>query len=206
VAGDKWSGVAVATLVVSALTPLAVVAIGVLVARSARRVEALQQANQTVVTRRVQVFGEVAGKLNRLLCFATFVGRWKEISAAEALGLKRDVDELVYANRLLFSDALFDAYHDFMMCLFAMYATVDGDALIKSGISSQWGDRRNLPWWEPRTESSFVSVEGTSTVPQAQQAYEWLTEAFRADLYVTTLDHPLMPTGHAQPRRRWRSR
>jgi hypothetical protein len=191
-AGDKWSGVAIATLVVSALTPLAVVAIGVLVARSARRVEALQQANQTVVARRVEVFGQVASKLNRLLCFATFVGRWKEIKPADALALKRDVDEIMYPNRLLFSDTLFAAYHAFMTCLFAMYATVDGDALIKAGIVSELGDRRNQPWWQPGMAASFVSIDGTCTVPQAQQAYERLSEAFRADLYVTTLDHPLM--------------
>jgi hypothetical protein len=203
VASDKWSGVAVATLIVSALTPLAVVAIGVLVARSARRVEALQQANQTVVTRRVEVFGLVAGKLNQLLCFATFVGRWKEISATDALKLKRDVDELMYANRLLFSDALFAAYQKFMACLFAMYATVDGDALIKSPISSPLGDRRRQPSWEHGMDASFVSVEGASTVAQAHEAYAGLTEAFRADLYVTTLDHPLIAAGSERSRHWW---
>jgi len=73
-----------------------------------------------------------------LLCFATFVGRWKEVQPLEAIGLKRKLDETMYANRLLFSDALFDAYREFMAALFAMYATVGADAHLRAPIDSQW--------------------------------------------------------------------
>jgi hypothetical protein len=51
----------------------------------------------------------------------------EEIRPAEVLSLKRDVDEVIYTNRLLFSDALF--------------------ALIRARISFDLGDRRNLPGW-----------------------------------------------------------
>lgn len=191
VSEGAWSSLEIAKLVVQALIPLAVVALGLLVARGARRVEAVQQANQTVVERRVEVFGEVAGKLNRLLCFATFVGRWKEVSADDALGLKREVDEVMYSNRPLFSAELFAAYREFMACLFAMYATVDGDALIRCEVQSRWGDRRNLPWW-PMMGARFAT-DGVTTPEQAQEAYVRLEAAFRVDLYVTALTRPLPP-------------
>ncbi len=189
-AEPAWTGLELARLALDALVPLAVVWLGVVVTRGARRIDAIQQANQTVVARRVQVFTEVAVPLNRLLSFATFVGRWKEITAADALALKRDVDEVVYANRLLFSDPLVEAYREFMACLFAMYATVEGDALIRCAVSSQWGDRRNLPWWDSASAARFAT-DRASSPEQAEEAYERLSVAFRDDLYVTNLTEPL---------------
>ncbi len=186
----EWTSFAIANLAISALTPLAVLGLGLLVARSARRVESLQYANQTVVTRRLEVFGQVAPKLNKLLCFVAFVGRWKEITPADALLLKRDIDEIMYTNRLLFSDVLFAAYQRFMGRFFAMYATVDGDALIRARMASDLGDRRNLPWWNDKMARMFAR-DHVCEPGEAQQVYNDLSAAFRADLYVTDLTRPL---------------
>jgi hypothetical protein len=191
-----WTSLDVATVLVAAATPIAVTVLGVLLARGARRVAALQQANERVVERRIEVFDLVAVQLNRLLCFATFVGRWKEISATDALAFKRDIDEVMYANRPLFSAELFEAYRAFMACLFAMYATVDGDALIRCQIRSQWGDRSKLGWWSPKMAARFTDTQDatrTTTPQQAETAYHWLSAAFRDDLYVTALTRPLPP-------------
>ena len=135
----------------------------------------------------MEVFDQVSAKLNRLLCFATFVGRWKDITPKDAMTLKRDIDEVMYANRLLFSDELFAAYRSFILCLFAVYATVDRDALIRCGISSRWGDRRNQAWWEPGMTNAFCTDRET-TPQEAQEAYARLAAAFRADLYVDALE------------------
>jgi hypothetical protein len=187
---SDWNSLQVAQLAVAALTPLAVLGLGLLVARNARRVESLQQANQTVVVRRLEVFGQVAPKLNQLLCFVAFVGRWKEITPADVLVLKRDVDEVMYTNRLLFSDALFAAYQAFMAQLFAMYATVDTDALIRARISSNLGNRRHLPWWSPDMVAMFARDQICEPA-EAQLVYDELSAAFRADLFVTDLTRPL---------------
>ncbi len=82
---SSWNSVEIATLAVSALTPLI-----------------------------------VAG-------FGYFVGGWKEIEPSQAISVKRQLDETIYANRVLFSDALFTAYHSFMTAMFAMYVTTDAD-------------------------------------------------------------------------------
>jgi len=146
---DEWTSLEAAKLAVASLTPLAVLALGLLVSRSTRRMESLQHANETVVAQRLEVFGQVSPKLNQLLCFVAFVGRWKELTPADALTIKRDVDDVMHINRWLFSDPLFATYEAFMGRLFAMYASVDGDAPIRARISSELGDRRLLRWWRP---------------------------------------------------------
>src|ERR1022692_4663720 len=81
---SAWNSLQYATLAVDALTPLTVAGLGYFVARTSRRLEQVQWANQTVVTRRLEIFSEIAPALNKLLCFATFVGRWKEIEGGKA--------------------------------------------------------------------------------------------------------------------------
>ncbi|HTS99354.1 MAG TPA: hypothetical protein VMI33_22315 [Streptosporangiaceae bacterium] len=52
-----------------------------------------------------------------MLCFATFVGGWKEIQPRQAIVLKRRLDETMYANKVPFSDQLLANYHQFMTTL-----------------------------------------------------------------------------------------
>src|SRR5215469_5734865 len=191
---SPWNTLQVATLAVATLTPLTVAAVGFYFARAGQRLEHTQWANQTVVTRRLEIFSQVAPWLNQLLCFATFVGRWKEIQPGQAIGLKRDLDETMYANRLLFSDDLFEAYRNFIAALFAMYATTGADALLRAPIDSKWGDRRKLPWWEQPMENLFSAGNASST-EEIQAAHDRLADEFRDDLFVTH-EHKLT---HAQP-------
>ena len=190
---SSWTSLQIATLAVEALTPVTVAGLGVLVARTSRRIEQVQWANQTVVTRRLDIFAQLAPGLNQLLCFATFVGGWKEIQPSQAIALKRQLDETMYANRVLFSDQLFAAYHQFMTTLFAMYATTDADAHLRAPIESQWGNRRNMPWWEDSMAALF-STGDPASIDDIQAAYNQLARRFRADLYVTHQGKPLLPT------------
>lgn len=187
------TSVGIAYVAVEALTPLAVVGLGFFLARLSRRVEAVQWANQTVVTRRVELFTQVAPKLNQLLCFATFVGRWKEITPENATALKRDLDEIMFANRMLFSDELFVAYQSFMASLFDMYASTDADALLRAQIATALGDRRNLAWWEDAMASRF-SATNSSTIGEVQATYDALGQQFRSDLYVAHVGQPVLLT------------
>lgn len=193
---SSWNSLHIATLAVDALTPLAVAGLGYLITRTGRRLERVQWANQTVVIRRVEIFNEVGVMLNQLLCFATFVGSWKEIQPQKAIELKRKLDEKMYTNRILFSVDLFDVYRNFIATLFLMYATTDRDASLRVPIASHWGDRRNLMWWED-SMAEFFTPDHTVSVEQVQAAYEKLAEAFRSDLYVTDNRRPILDT---QPR------
>ena len=190
----SWNSVQIVTLSVSALTPITVVVLGVMFARASRRIEQVQWANQTVVTRRLDIFDKLAPGLNQLLCFATFVGGWKDIGPPQAIGIKRTLDEIMYANRVLFSEELFAAYHRFMSTLFAMYATTGADAKVKAPIESKWGSRRNLPWWADQMSALF-STDNVASIEDIQAAYDELGRQFRADLYVTRQARPLLASG-----------
>jgi len=189
---SSWTGVQIATLAVAALTPITVAGLGVLFARTSRRIEQVQWANQTVVTRRLDIFGQLAPGLNQLLCFATFVGGWKEIEPTQAIAVKRKLDETMYANKVLFSDELFAAYHHFMSTLFAMYATTDADAHLRAPIKSKWGNRRNMGWWHEDSMAGLFSPDNPASVEDIQAAYDQLAQRFRADLYVTHQTRPLL--------------
>jgi hypothetical protein len=189
---DSWSSVQIVTLVVEALTPITVVVLGVLFTKASRRIEQVQWANQTVVTHRLDVFGKLAPGLNQLLCFATFVGGWKEIDPRKAIAIKRDLDQTMYANKVLFSDELFKAYHVFMTVLFAMFATTGADAKVRAPVDSEWGSRRDLTWWNDAMNVLFA--EEAVSLADIQAAYDELSRQFRADLYVTRQARPLLIT------------
>jgi hypothetical protein len=190
---DSWNSVQIATLIVDALTPLTVAGLGIFIARAGRRIEQVQWANQTVVGRRLEIFGQLAPGLNKLLCFATFVGGWKEIRPGQAIALKRQLDETMYANKVLFSDELFAAYHHFMTTMFAMWATTDADAQLRAPIESSWGSRRNMSWWQDSMASLF-SASAVAGIGEIQAAHDQLALRFRAELYVTRQTRPILTT------------
>jgi hypothetical protein len=189
---DSWNSVQIVTIIVDAATPVTVAVLGVIFARASRKIEQVQWANQTVVTRRLDVYDKLAPGLNQLLCFATFVGSWKEIDPRRAIEIKRGLDETMYANKVLFSDGLFTAYHHFMSVLFDMFGTTGADAKVRAPIMSEWGSRRDLPWWDDTMTARFT--EEAVGLDDIQAAYAALGEQFRTDLYVTHQARPLLTT------------
>ena len=189
---DTWNSVQIVTVIVAAATPVTVAVLGVIFARASRKIEQVQWANQTVVTRRLEIFDKLAPGLNQLLCFATFVGRWKETDPRQAIALKRDLDQTMYANKVLFSDDLFKAYHHFMSVLFDMFGTTGADAKVRAPIESKWGSRRDLLGWNDGM--SLLFTDDPVSLEDIQAAYDALGEQFRADLYVTRQARPLLTT------------
>jgi hypothetical protein len=171
-------------LAVSVATALAVVVVGYYLTSATKRVEAMQWASQTVIERRLEIFSVVAPKLNRLLCFALFIGTWKDLTPHDVIRLKREADETMHVNRFLFSDELFATYVGFMDTLFAHFSRTDCDAPIRADIANRLGDRRKLPWWNPQLTSCFADPPHP-TAADLRSSYDALGEAFRRDLYVT---------------------
>jgi hypothetical protein len=184
-----WTSLEIAKLVVGILTPIAVVILGIFVARATARIEQTQWASQKVVEYRLKIYENVAPKLNGLLCFYTFVGRWKEITPTEVLRLKRELDEDIYVYRMLFSPHLFETYQTFMETLFKTYAAPDRDALIRASVATAVGDRRLLAWWEPASASLFADHDIPS-FRDVNAVYEQLGDDFRVELYIPTVGPP----------------
>jgi hypothetical protein len=134
---STWNSLEVAKLLVSALTPVAVVSLGLWVNRLSRRLEASQWANQAIVEWRMKIYDELASRLNDLLCYFTFVGNWKELTPPEIVNIKRVLDKRVYTVAPLFSDEFRNRYDALINSCFETY--VGGDpirvfALPPSGV------------------------------------------------------------------------
>jgi hypothetical protein len=188
-----WTSLEVVKLALSALIPIAVIGVGYIVSRATSRLESVQWANQTVIQRRLDTFQQVAPKLNRLLCFAVFVGSWKETAPADAIRLKREIDEIIYVDRVLFSPEVFHAYLIFTRTVFELYARIGDDAPLRVAISSPLGNRRNLGWWDESMEREF-SISDIPSFDEVQAAHDALSERFRRDLYITRQE--LSPLGN----------
>jgi hypothetical protein len=182
---SDWTSLEIAKFAVSIATPLAVVGLGVVVARATNRLEQRQWANQKVVDYRLQIFQELAPPLNRLYCFFLFVGRWKEITVEEVIALKRQLDEQMHVSRLLFSPDVYDSYNLLMEAMFDMWVTPNDDALLRAQLATARGDRRLLDWWTPALERRFVSAERRMSLDDIQQQYDAFASKLRADLYST---------------------
>ena len=180
---SEWTSLEVVKLVVDVLTPVAVVGLGIAVARVTSRLEHNQWASRTVVETRLEIFREVAPKLNKLLCYYTFVGTWKSLDPDGVIDLKRELDETMFTNRVLFSPELFESYLAFMDTLFETFATPDRDALLRAHIETGLGNRRSLPGWTDQLEARFASSDIPSD-EAVNRAYSDLNERFRTDLYV----------------------
>ncbi len=70
------------------------------------------------------------------------------------------------------------------------WTTVGADALLRAPIASQWGDRRNLRWWNDAMPRLFSTDPADNEA--IQMAYDQLSERFRAGLYVTRQNQPLL--------------
>jgi hypothetical protein len=184
VIATEWTSLEIVKLVIDVLTPIAVVVLGIFVARTTSRLEQHQWASQKVVESRLEVFKEVAPKLNRLLCFHTFVGTWKDILPDDMIRMKRELDETMHVNRILFSQELFDSYYGFINLLFETFRAADKDAAIRADIDNPLGSRRRLTWWSEDLVDRFSS-DDIPTHKEVADAYHELGESFRRDLYVT---------------------
>ncbi len=103
---------------VGALTPISVALIGWMVSRLIKRLEQKQWATQQLTMRRLEIFDEIAPKLNKVLCFSILVGEWRSISPNEAIRLKREIDARIHGSRFLVGNGVFDAYRAFINSIF----------------------------------------------------------------------------------------
>jgi hypothetical protein len=143
---STWNSLEVAKLAVGILTPLLLVGLGVLINRTAQRVEDAQWANRRVLDRRLELYDDMAKPLNDLYCFFRARGGFREIDPHEALTLKRELDKLFHVNRFLFSPRFGDLYGQLMQTYFRTYTGTGKPAEIKSPIDFQRAERTEAHW------------------------------------------------------------
>jgi hypothetical protein len=170
----------------SLVTPLLVAIVGFFINRSLKRLEQVQWRNQKLLEKRIDVYDSIAPHLNRLLCFFTWRGDWKNISPEELLRTKRELDMKMYIYRYIFPASVWDAYKRLESLSFLTFSGRGKDALIRANIVSGHGDRRTDSnyTWDAAWDARFTSTEAVTSEQQIQQAYQSLMMSLTASFGV----------------------
>jgi len=151
---NDWSSLEIVKVVLAALVPISVAVLGIIVARSARRAEQREWVNQKLVERRIRLVDEIGPLLNRLYCYYTFRGDWKETTPSEVIEIKRELDRAVYSALPFITEQIRTAYNSYMDTLYATWAAPGTSARLLTTIDSKDGNRRTvlagawLPEWD----------------------------------------------------------
>jgi len=189
---DSWSSLEVAKLIASILTPLSVVALGWFINRRLKKLDFRQWSNQKLVEKRLALYDEVAPLLNKLLCFYTWKGYWKDISPHDVIEAKRSLDKTVHIYKYVLSERLVNEYENFKKLLFEEYTGVGRGAMIRSEIQSGLGDRRKYCTykWDKAWDDYFTN-EGDSIKRKAiSDQYDGLMKAFKDLIGIQEMETP----------------
>jgi hypothetical protein len=186
-----WNSLEVMKLLVSALTPLAVLGFGFWFNRRMKKFEHLQWAHQKVIERRIKIYEEVVPQLNDLLCYFTYVGCWKDLTPLEVVKVKRALDRTMHVNAPLFPETVSHLYRNFIGLCYQSYTGWGRDATLRTKFER----RREAAGddWKASWEEHFAS--GDQTDPnQVRSAYTALVKGLASEMGVG-LQRPHAPTG-----------
>ena len=178
----QWNSLEVAKLLVSSLTPILVIAIGLIINRNLKRLEFLQWKNQRVIEKRLSVFDELAPSLNDLLCYFTYVGCWKELKPVEVVKLKRQIDRIVHVNAPLFSPDLVSNYNNFINQCYSTYSGWGQDAKLRT--LSQRRREATGANWDDNWNQCFSDINDCSDPATVKSSYIALMTCLSKELGV----------------------
>lgn len=160
-------------LAVSALTPILVLVLGLIINNSVKN-------NERSTALRSEIYKSVGGDVNDIYCYLSFVGGWKELTPIDVMAKKRSVDRAMFTYRPFFSKELFATYEQFMKEAFATYSAPGADARIRSVLETPNGDRRKHGVkWDPSWEDRFTKERNNEA---QQQAYTQFLKQLARDL------------------------
>lgn len=162
---NAWNSLEVVKLLVAMLTPLSVVCLGWYLTQYLTQVEKqighAFWANQKLIERRLELYDDLAPVLNRLLCFFTWVGYWKDISPKDVLDARSHLDKTVHIYLNLLGDEFYTEYRTFMDMLFTLSpgAGAGFDVKLRSHIRGPYGDRTldSNYEWDNRWDALFLA-------------------------------------------------
>jgi hypothetical protein len=159
----------------TALTPAVVAGLAYVLTRSQSRSEELLRT-------RLDYYRELAPELNRLMCYMTFIGGWRDLSPEDVVAMKRRLDETFYCAAPLFSPAALDAYERLMDRTFTTFRQWGQDATI---VSSAY--RRRQTWqgtgdhgWRAEWDAYFTMADDEPITAEMLQDYRQTYDALIA--------------------------
>jgi hypothetical protein len=165
-----WNSLEVAKLAISTLTPVLVLALGVVINKSVR-----------AGALRSEIYKTVGGDLNAIYCYLLFVGGWKELTPVDIIDRKRTFDKAMFTYEPFFSKKLLRKYNQFTTEAFDLYSGPGVDARIRSAIETPLGDRRKhgAKGWKASWEERFTKECNRKA---QQKAYTQFLKQLKRDL------------------------
>lgn len=137
---------------------------------------------------RLEYYKQLAPNLNRLMCYLTFIGSWRDDSPADIIKLKRTLDSTYFPAAPLFSHDVERAYEAFMETAFRTFGEWGLDARINSS-----GYRRRKSWignpaWSEEWDAMFALRDeediSRDSLQRFQSLYDALLSALVADMSI----------------------
>jgi hypothetical protein len=150
---SPWNSLEWAKLLMSTLTPIAVLVIGIMISSNMKETERLGGL-------RVDIYRQIGGDIQDIYCYLAFVGNWKEQTPLNVIEHKRSLDRTMYTYQPLFSTRLFEAYQKFIGEAFATWQGAGQDARIRSAVATVRGDRAvHIAEWKPEWAQRFTGED-----------------------------------------------
>jgi hypothetical protein len=128
-----WNSLEVCKLIVGLMVPIAIVVVSNQYSNRERlqteQHETRQKAddmNKTKqderekreVDKRFNAWEQMAPQMNQIYSYFLYIGDWKTTSPEQIVEKKRQLDDLIYSNRIFFTDQFFNSYSAFMRAAF----------------------------------------------------------------------------------------
>jgi tetratricopeptide (TPR) repeat protein len=192
IAASPWNSLEVTKLVIGAATPVLVAIVGYFVTRRLKTLESYQWGQQKLVEKRVEIFDKISPLLNRLLCYFTFVGTWKEFTPPTIVKTKRDLDELIYSNAPLFGPQLVPRYEQFMDLCFHTYSGWTNEP--KLITAKYWRKKAAGSSWQENWDSFFEDpVDAEQAASAVRAGYAQFTAYIAEHLGVGLVNSQISP-------------
>lgn len=156
----------------AAAAPLLTGALGAVVAYLAIRFDSRKALNQELIKKRIDLYDEVAPRLNDLLCSFLAVGQWKNLPPPVVLQRKRDLDRILHVYGPLFSQVVVDQYKVFIHKCFRTFTGSGRNALLRADrvhLQKEWGEA-----WQPDWNEQFVALRDVVTERELRDEYSRL--------------------------------
>jgi hypothetical protein len=76
---------------------------------------------KAVVDQRLKLWEKVSPGMNEIYCYFVEVGNWKNLDGEKILARKRELDALMYSNKIMWDPAFFKTYETFMSATFTPF-------------------------------------------------------------------------------------
>jgi hypothetical protein len=188
-----WTSLEIAKLVASLLTPIAVAIIGYFISSRLKSLDHRQWRSQKLIEKRLSVYDDLVPDLNRLLCYFTYVGEWRDVSPKDIVKLKRQIDRKTHLNAPLFSSDFHASIEKFLHHCFQTYNDWGHDAKLKTSFGRR---KESAPqFWQPEWEQCFAIEDTPQDV--IKSAYKHAVEAIDRDIGVR--DNATLPPAARSP-------